>query len=97
MTSAVVFAYSEVGVRCLHVLLRHGVRMDLVFTHDDDPAEQQWFSSVAEVARTHRLPLVSGTNPNAPGWIRQVEELLGALSVHLDASDLKKLDQVSSQ
>ncbi|HVC37569.1 MAG TPA: formyltransferase, partial [Gammaproteobacteria bacterium] len=32
MTSAVVFAYHNVGVRCLSVLLAHGVKIPLVVT-----------------------------------------------------------------
>ena len=35
MTTAVVFAYSEVGYRCLQVLLRHAVTIPLVFSHQD--------------------------------------------------------------
>ena len=39
MTRAVVFAYHDVGVRCLSVLLAHGVDVRLVVTHRDDPRE----------------------------------------------------------
>ena len=45
--TAVVFAYHDVGVRCLKVLLGHGVRVLLVLTHEDDPKERVWFGSVA--------------------------------------------------
>ena len=37
MTSAVVFAYHDVGARCLRVLLAHGIDVPLVVTHEDDP------------------------------------------------------------
>ncbi|MBK6598394.1 MAG: formyltransferase [Proteobacteria bacterium] len=56
-TRAVVFAYSEVGVRCLEVLLAGQVEIPLVVTHDDDPNETRWFASVAELARRYELPL----------------------------------------
>ena len=36
---AVVFAYHDVGVRCLHALLELGVEVPLVVTHADDPGE----------------------------------------------------------
>ena len=36
MVSAVVFAYHNVGVRCLSVLLAHGIQVKLVVTHADD-------------------------------------------------------------
>ena len=45
------FAYHDVGVRCLRVLLESGVKVPLVITHRDDPAEAIWFASVAELAR----------------------------------------------
>jgi methionyl-tRNA formyltransferase len=34
---AVVFAYHNVGVRCLQVLLARGVEVALVVTHEDNP------------------------------------------------------------
>ena len=40
MSSAVVFAYHNVGVRCLSVLLAGGVDVRLVVTHEDDPGER---------------------------------------------------------
>jgi methionyl-tRNA formyltransferase len=51
LTTAVVFAYHDVGVRCLRVLLDSGVKVPLVVTHRDDPKEKIWFSSVAELSR----------------------------------------------
>lgn len=59
MTRAVVFAYHDVGVRCLSVLLARGVDVALVVTHDDDPAERVWFESVGELARRHDVPVVT--------------------------------------
>lgn len=74
MTSAVVFAYSEVGVRCLRVLLQHGVRVDCVLTHEDDPLECRWFGSVADLAREHDLPLTTA-DPNTDSWIARIARL----------------------
>ena len=56
--NAVVFAYHDVGVRCLRVLLEAGVRVPLVVTHRDDPAERVFFGSVAELARSRNLELL---------------------------------------
>ena len=50
MSRAVVFAYHNVGVRCLLVLVAHGVEVPLVVTHADNPSENIWFDSVAELA-----------------------------------------------
>jgi methionyl-tRNA formyltransferase len=55
VTRAVVFAYHDVGVRCLRVLLDAGVAVPLVVTHRDDPNERVWFASVAELARSRNL------------------------------------------
>jgi methionyl-tRNA formyltransferase len=56
--SAIVFAYHDVGVRCLSVLLAHDVDVQLVVTHRDQPSEVIWFDSVERLARGHRLPVI---------------------------------------
>ncbi len=63
---AVVFAYHDVGVRCLKTLLSAGVEVPLVVTVADDPGEAQWFASVAETARDYALPVVMPADPNTP-------------------------------
>ncbi|BBE08626.1 uridine 5''-diphospho--(4-deoxy-4-formamido-l-arabinose)synthase(formyltransferase)protein [Mycoavidus cysteinexigens] len=62
---AVVFAYHQVGVRCLQVLLARGVEVALVVTHHDNPAENIWFDSVAALAAEHRLPTIMPTEANS--------------------------------
>jgi methionyl-tRNA formyltransferase len=69
VTRAVVFAYSEVGVRCLQVLLAQGVEVPLLFTHADDPGESRWFGSVADLARGAGLRVECPQDPNTPEWI----------------------------
>lgn len=75
MKSAVVFAYHDVGVRCLSVLLAHGMRVSLVVTHEDDPGENIWFGSVKQLAELHGLPVVTPEDPNKGGLAAQVEAL----------------------
>jgi methionyl-tRNA formyltransferase len=60
---AVVFAYHDVGVRCLSVLLAGGVDVALVVTHKDDPRENVWFASVEKLAREHGLDVVTPDTP----------------------------------
>ncbi len=72
---AVVFAYHNVGVRCLSVLLAAGVQVALVVTHEDDPGEQVWFGSVAELARMHGIPVITPEDPNSPDVVAQVSAL----------------------
>jgi len=75
MSRAVVFAYHNVGVRCLSVLLAHGVEVALVVTHRDNPKETIWFDSVAELAALHGIPVITPDNPNAPEVVEHVRAL----------------------
>ena len=72
MFKAVVFAYSEVGVRCLTALLQHGVEVVLVFTHEDLATENAWFGSVAKLATDHGIEVVTPTDPNSPQWRQRI-------------------------
>ena len=75
MTRAVVFAYHNVGVRCLRVLLAHGVDVRLVVTHTDDPHENRWFGSVADVALECGIPTCTPADPNAADVVARVKAL----------------------
>ena len=72
MTRAVVFAYHEVGVRCLSVLLAHGIDVRLVVTHRDDRQERIWFGSVAATAERYDLPVITPDDPNIPEVVESV-------------------------
>jgi methionyl-tRNA formyltransferase len=69
VTSAVVFAYSEVGVRCVRELLAQGIDIPLLFSHADDPNENRWFASVQQLATGRGLNLVTPDSPNTAEWI----------------------------
>jgi methionyl-tRNA formyltransferase len=75
MTSAVVFAYHNVGVACLPVLLRLGVDVKLVVTHRDNPGENIWFESVAQLAAALNIPVVMPDDPNTPDFVAQIAAL----------------------
>jgi methionyl-tRNA formyltransferase len=70
-----VFAYSEVGVRCVRELLSQGMQIPLLFTHADDLQETQWFASVRQLADAHGIKAVTPDSPNSPQWIAQGEAL----------------------
>ncbi|HVT36186.1 MAG TPA: formyltransferase [Nevskiaceae bacterium] len=72
--SAVVFAYHNVGVRCLQVLLAQGVDVRLVVTHEDNPAENIWFSSVRRLALERGIPVITPADPNATEIVARVRE-----------------------
>lgn len=74
-SSAVVFAYHNVGVRCLSVLLAHGVEVALVVTHRDNPAENIWFESVAELAALHGIAVITPDNPNDADVVEKISAL----------------------
>jgi methionyl-tRNA formyltransferase len=75
MTSTVVFAYHNVGVRCLSVLLARGIEVPLIVTHRDAPGETIWFESVAELAKRHGIECVTPEDPNAPEFVARVRSL----------------------
>ncbi|MBC7413873.1 MAG: formyltransferase [Herminiimonas sp.] len=70
---AVVFAYHDVGVRCLKVLLARGVEVALVVTHIDNPAETIWFASVAGLCAEAGIACITPADPSAPEVMAQVQ------------------------
>lgn len=74
MSRAVVFAYHNVGVRCLSVLLARGVDVALVVTHRDNPSETIWFDSVAALAQRHGIAVITPDDPNTPEVLAAVQE-----------------------
>ena len=63
---AVVFAYHNVGDRCLRVLRARGVDVALVVTHRDRPDENIWFRRVADTATELGIPFLYAENPADP-------------------------------
>jgi methionyl-tRNA formyltransferase len=74
MTRAVVFGYHDVGVRCLKVLISHGVDIPLVVTHRNSPGETIWFGSVAQTARDYGIAVIEPDDVNAPEVVERVRE-----------------------
>lgn len=64
--TAVVFAYHDVGVRCLKALVSAGVRIPLVVTVADDPLENRWYASVAQTAADYRLETITPASAALP-------------------------------
>ena len=69
---AVVFAYHDIGVRCLEALLELGIDVALVLTHQDNEAEEIWFDSVEDVARRNGIPVITPDDANTDAVIEQV-------------------------
>jgi methionyl-tRNA formyltransferase len=69
---AVVFAYHNVGVRCLKVLLAGGVDVALVVTHQDSAQENIWFESVISVCEAEGIPYITPPDAKSPELLAQV-------------------------
>jgi len=69
---AVVFAYHNVGVRCLKVLLAGGVDVALVVTHQDSASENIWFESVVSLCETEGIPYITPDDAKSPELLAQV-------------------------
>lgn len=72
MARAVVFAYHNVGSRCLQAALARGLEVPLVVTHRDNPAENIWFESVAGIAQERDIPTIAPDDPNLPEMVERV-------------------------
>ncbi len=72
--SVVVFAYHQLGFRCLSVLLAQGVNVRLVVSHEDDPHETIWWQSVAGLAGCAGIPVITPQDPNSAEVIEQIRQ-----------------------
>jgi methionyl-tRNA formyltransferase len=69
---AVVFAYHNVGVRCLKVLLAGGVDVALVVTHRDSAGENIWFDSVTALCASEGIACIAPPDAGSPALLAQV-------------------------
>jgi len=72
---AVVFAYHDVGVRCIETLLAHQIEIGLIVSHKDNPKENIWFSSVAKLAERYGIPIVTPEQPDTPELIEKIKSV----------------------
>lgn len=71
----VVFGYSDLGVVCLQQLLDQGASAVAVVTHRDHPGETIWFGSVAALAASREIPVLTPDDPNVPAFAEEVRGL----------------------
>lgn len=71
----VIAAYQDIGREGLSALLRNGFDIRAVFTYRDAPDENIWFSSVAELAAEHNIPVYTPDDINHPLWIDKIRGL----------------------
>jgi len=71
----VVFAYSEVGYRCLKALTGSGANIRAVFTYEDNPDENTWFSSVKALALDNGIEVYTTDGVKDPGSFELIKSL----------------------
>ncbi|MCJ7604244.1 MAG: bifunctional UDP-4-amino-4-deoxy-L-arabinose formyltransferase/UDP-glucuronic acid oxidase ArnA [Desulfobulbaceae bacterium] len=71
---AIVLAYHNIGCAGIRALLANGYDIQAVFTHPDDPKENQWFESVAELAAEKNLTVFAPESINHPLWVERIKE-----------------------
>jgi len=72
---AVVLAYSNIGCTGIEALLSQGVEISAVFTHMDNPAEDIWFESVADLATSKNIPVYAPEDINHPLWVSRISKM----------------------
>ena len=71
---AVVLGYHDVGCVGLETLLNSGDDVVALFSHRNDPRENIWFGSVAELAAARGIPVHFPDDINEPRWVDAIRE-----------------------
>lgn len=72
---AVVFAYHDIGCAGIEALLNAGYEIAAVFTHADDPKENTFYGSVAQLCARKGIPVHAPEDANHPLWIERISKL----------------------
>ncbi|WP_426234238.1 bifunctional UDP-4-amino-4-deoxy-L-arabinose formyltransferase/UDP-glucuronic acid oxidase ArnA [Pseudomonas sp. TWP3-2] len=68
----VVFAYHDIGCAGIEALLASGYDIAAVFTHADDPQENAFYASVAQLCANQGIPVHAPEDVNHPLWIERI-------------------------
>ena len=71
----VVFAYHDIGCVGIQTLLDSGYDIAAVFTHADDPKENAFYASVAQLCASKGIPVHAPEDVNHPLWIERIAKL----------------------
>ncbi|WP_336346659.1 bifunctional UDP-4-amino-4-deoxy-L-arabinose formyltransferase/UDP-glucuronic acid oxidase ArnA [Pseudomonas monsensis] len=71
----VVFAYHDIGCAGIEALLDSGYDISAVFTHADDPKENAFYASVAQLCASKGIPVHAPEDANHPLWIERIAKL----------------------
>lgn len=71
----IVFAYHETGCAGIKTLLQNGFEIAAVFTHVDNPNENIWFESVADLCTRENIPVYAPEDVNHPIWEEKIQTI----------------------
>lgn len=71
----VVLAYHNIGRAGIEALRKNGFEISAVFTHQDNPDENIWFGSVAELAGEYDIPVFAPESVNHPVWVNRIRAM----------------------
>ena len=74
-TKAVVFAYHDIGCAGIQALLDAGIQIAAVFTHPDDPKENTFYGSVAQLCARQGITVHAPEDANHPLWVERIAKL----------------------
>ena len=74
-SNAVVFAYHDIGCAGIEALLDAGIEIAAVFTHADDPKENIFYGSVAQLCARKGIAVHAPEDVNHPLWIERIAKL----------------------
>lgn len=74
-SKAVVFAYHDIGCAGIEALLTAGYDIAAVFTHADDPKENNFYGSVAQLCARNGIPVHAPEDANHPLWVERIAKL----------------------
>ncbi|MNQ38792.1 Bifunctional polymyxin resistance protein ArnA [compost metagenome] len=74
-SKAVVFAYHDIGCAGIQALLDSGLEIAAVFTHADDPKENTFYGSVAQLCARQGITVYAPEDANHPLWVERIAKL----------------------
>jgi UDP-4-amino-4-deoxy-L-arabinose formyltransferase/UDP-glucuronic acid dehydrogenase (UDP-4-keto-hexauronic acid decarboxylating) len=74
-SNAIVFAYHDIGCAGIEALLDAGIEIAAVFTHADDPKENIFYGSVAQLCARKGIAVHAPEDVNHPLWIERIAKL----------------------
>lgn len=75
MNKTIVFAYHDIGCAGIEALIDAGYSIQAVFTHADDPAENHFYASVAQLCARRGIPVHAPQDAGHPLWVERIRAL----------------------